>query len=82
MSGRSIVSAEMMVTFPRESGATSAKLKVAYWPGAVTVPERSPAKVTYSTSGQSAGKWERSERVVAERFARDEGGSFSQPRFL
>ena len=67
------------MTLPRESGATSAALKVAYWPAAVTVPERSPAKAMYSISGQSAGKLERSDRAAAERFARDEGGNFSQP---
>ena len=43
------------------------------------VPDRSPANVTYSISGQSAGKLDRSETVVAEKFARDDGGSFSNP---
>lgn len=79
MSGLSIVSAETMVTFPRERGAARATPKVAYWPGAVTVPDRSPANVTYSTSGQSAGKLERSEIADAEKFARDGAGSFSHP---
>ncbi len=76
-----------MVTFPRDRGATRATPKVAYWPSAVSVPDRSPAIVVNSTSGQSAGRdlrgrWLRSERAVAERFDRDEGGSFSHPVIL
>ena len=73
------MSGETIVTFPRESGATRAMPKVAYWPGAVIEFVRSPAKTRYSTSGQSGGKWERSERVEEERLVRDEAGSFSQP---
>ena len=76
------MSADTIVTFPRESGATRAMPKVAYWPGAVIEFDRSPAKARYSISGQSAGNLERSERVEGERLARDEGGSFSQPMIV
>ena len=79
MSGLSIVSAETIVTLPRERGATRATPKVAYWPGAVIEPDKSPANARYSISGQSAGNWERSERAEDERLARDEAGSFSHP---
>ncbi len=79
MSGLSIVSAEAIVTLPRERGATRVTPKLAYWPGAVIVPDRSPANVMSSTSGQSPGYWERSERALSERFTRDELGSFSHP---
>lgn len=74
-----MVSAETTVTFPREMGATRAMPKVAYWPGAVIEFVKSPAKTRYSTSGQSGGNWERSERVEEERLARNEAGSFSHP---
>ena len=73
------MSAEVIVTFPRERGATRATAKVAYWPGAVIVPDRSAASVKYSISGQSEGNCERSERADAERLTRDESGSFSHP---
>ena len=76
------MSAETIVTLPRERGATRATPKVAYWPGAVIEPDKSPANARYSISGQSAGNWERSERVEDERLARDEAGSFSHPMLI
>ena len=82
MSGLSIVSAETIVTFPRDRGATRATPIVAYWPGALIESDKSAPNGRYSTSGQSAGKWERSERVAFERFSRDEAGSFSHPRII
>ena len=76
------MSAETIVTLPRERGATRAMPKVAYWPGAFMEPDKSPANARYSISGQSAGKWERSERVEDDRLARDEAGSFSHPMII
>ena len=53
--------------------------KVAYWPGALIEADKSAPNGRYSTSGQSAGNFERSERVRDESLARDEAGSFSHP---
>lgn len=78
MTGLMLVSLDVMVTLPRESGATRAMLMEKYCPGPGLGPKM-PDVVMYSISGQSGGNSEsvaRSERVRA---LRELLGSFSQP---
>ena len=73
-----------MLMLPRDSGVRSTGWRYPTSIGFSGVENggvpKGAAETSYSTSGQSAGKVERSLDVEMLKFARDAAGSFSQPR--